>query len=363
MGIDFTERSLAAARWVAMHLAPEAELVLVHVLRRPETPAFLVPLVEPMCEVVSEVAPALYDGLRGVAEQLGADRTSLDMREGSRAEALVRAAEEKGADLICLGGVQHRSGGARFGANLALRIMSRSRLPLLVVPAGRDAEVGRVLAAIDDRPDDRDIVRTAFGASSALGARLDVLHVLSRELQGFVRACRPDESGGTRSFQELELVAARPRRRIRDEAHLFWLTHAWIERRLDAVGAARSDAGTHVRVGDPGQEIIALARAKRSDLIVIGRGGPPLDATSPGASMPIGSTARLVSWAAPCPVLVLAPQPAPRSPAPGPRGRSRIRRPDVVERIAVSPVAPGSFPPAACAPRTIDASDDSRTVA
>lgn len=351
IGIDFTERSLSAARWVAMHLAPEAELVLVHVLRRPEAPAFLYPLLEPMCGVVSEVAPALYESLRHVAEQLGAERTSLDMRDGSRAEALAGAAEERGADLICIGGMRHRRGGARFGANLPLRVMARSRLPLLVVPPGGLAQSGRhVLAAIDDRPDDAVVLQTAVGASAAPGARLDVVHVLSPELHLFVRAVRPEEHDAAHSVRGLELIASPARHRIRDEAHLLRLAHAWIERQLDAAGAAGggvADTGTHVRVGDPGQEIVRLARARHADLIVIGRGGPALDATAGAARLPVGSSARLVSWAAPCPVLVLAPQPAPRAPTPGPRGRSRMRRPDVTDRIAVSTVASRGFPPAA----------------
>lgn len=31
IGIDFTDASLAGARWVSTHLAPRAELLLVHV--------------------------------------------------------------------------------------------------------------------------------------------------------------------------------------------------------------------------------------------------------------------------------------------------------------------------------------------
>ena len=35
VGIDFSERSLATARWVAHHLSPGAELVFVHVVPEP----------------------------------------------------------------------------------------------------------------------------------------------------------------------------------------------------------------------------------------------------------------------------------------------------------------------------------------
>ena len=41
VGIDFGEPSLAAARWIADHLARDAEIVLVHVIPVPSGPAFL----------------------------------------------------------------------------------------------------------------------------------------------------------------------------------------------------------------------------------------------------------------------------------------------------------------------------------
>jgi Universal stress protein family len=41
VGIDFSESSLTAATWVARHVAPGAELVLVYALHVPEPPSFL----------------------------------------------------------------------------------------------------------------------------------------------------------------------------------------------------------------------------------------------------------------------------------------------------------------------------------
>jgi hypothetical protein len=32
VGVDFTDASLAAARWAAAHFAPDAEIVLVHMV-------------------------------------------------------------------------------------------------------------------------------------------------------------------------------------------------------------------------------------------------------------------------------------------------------------------------------------------
>ena len=55
LGIDFSERSLAAARRVAACLAPEAEIVLVHVLRRPDAPTFVQPFLEPMLQLAQRI--------------------------------------------------------------------------------------------------------------------------------------------------------------------------------------------------------------------------------------------------------------------------------------------------------------------
>ena len=41
VAIDFSERSIAAAQWVARHFAPKSELVLVHALELPPPPLFL----------------------------------------------------------------------------------------------------------------------------------------------------------------------------------------------------------------------------------------------------------------------------------------------------------------------------------
>jgi hypothetical protein len=58
-------------------------------------------------------------------------------------------------------------------------------------------------------------------------------------------------------------------------------------------------------MGDAGQEIVATARRSGADVIVVGRGGDRSHAEVPAGALCVGSAARLVLWAAPCPVLVL----------------------------------------------------------
>jgi nucleotide-binding universal stress UspA family protein len=72
VGIDFSEASLAAARWVADHLAPDAELLLVHVVSLPRPPVYLQNEIEPTIDQRSTLAPRLYAALSAFGELLGA---------------------------------------------------------------------------------------------------------------------------------------------------------------------------------------------------------------------------------------------------------------------------------------------------
>ena len=51
-----------------------------------------------------------YGGLRGLAELIGARRTSIHMTAGDPADALARTAVELDADLICVGRGKRRRG-------------------------------------------------------------------------------------------------------------------------------------------------------------------------------------------------------------------------------------------------------------
>lgn len=353
VGIDFSGASLAAARWVATQLAPRAEIVLVHVLPEPEAAPFVRPHLPPMLDVMSDVVPALYGGLRGVADLTGADRTRIDIYTGAPADALALASAEYEADLVCLGRTRSRRGSARFGATTAQRLLTRTRVPVLVVPATRPAAPPRILAALDGRPAGRAAAEMAWRLAGAGSGRVEAVHVLGPELRGFVRACGATaREGGCAARPHLALERAEAAR-IRDEAHLFGLTAQWIARELEAIGAPGTRAAAHVRVGDPGQEIVAFARATGIGIIVIGRGEDGAIPTTAAGRVPVGSTARLVTWVAPAPVLVLSPASTTSDADRSPRGATWRRQvaPARADRVAALGGA-DPHPPAAAAPRT-----------
>lgn len=316
VGVDFSSASLAAARWVAAEVAPRAEVVLVHVLRVPEAPPFLRPHLAPMLEVVADVAPALRGGLRSLARLIDPERVRIEMHAGAPAEALARAAATAGADLVCVGRMPGRRGGARHGASTAHRLLARTSAPVLVVPAGARGRPERVLAAVGDDPRAGAVLRAAAPLARAWEARVDALHVLAPELRALAHASRPadDAPGATRRLARLGGGDVVPL--VLDEAQLERRTSEWLESLLDGAGVAHATGAAHVRTGDPGQEVVALAHAGRHDLIVVGRGGERACACacSRGATegaergaLPVGSGTRLVVAAAPCPVLVLPP--------------------------------------------------------
>src|ERR1041384_6517530 len=132
VGVDFATASLAAVRWVSSAFGHRARILLVHVAHEPRPPAFLTERVPPMADTVNTVA-ALYHGLRGLADLAASDRTEVDVLTGVPADGLAVAAEEFGADLICLGKSGRRRGSGRFGATTPQRVLARTHLPVLVL--------------------------------------------------------------------------------------------------------------------------------------------------------------------------------------------------------------------------------------
>lgn len=307
IGVDFGEASLAAARWIATQASADAELLLVHVDPEPGVPSYVRPHLAPgVPDAAAERGPDLGGALRSVRDLIGSRRARAAISTGAPADVLARTAEEFDADLICVGRGRVRRGSARFGATTPQRLLARSDRPVLVVPrasAGNAAGAPtRVLAAIDERPGGDAVLRTALVLAAPHGAHVDAVHVVEGDLREYARGVsravaatrpRPDTAA-----ERLRLIAGD----ALDDVRLCLLAREWASSRLDAAGALRHRSAPIIRLGDAGQEIVAHAHRTGAGLIVIGRGGPGAGSPSARSS---GSTARLVLWAAPCPVLVL----------------------------------------------------------
>lgn len=161
VGVDFSEASLAAVRWMATEFAPDAEVILAHVESAPRIPSYLPRELVPSPDGRIAVPSAVYGGLRGLADLVGAGRSRVRLRAGEPADALIQVAREVQADLVCVGRGRRRRGGARFGATTSQRVLSRNRLPTLIVPPVRLAAPTRVLVAIDERAGGRRVLEAA----------------------------------------------------------------------------------------------------------------------------------------------------------------------------------------------------------
>ncbi len=303
IGIDFSDASLAGARWVAEHLAPQAELLLVHVVPLPRPPLYLHEHIASTIDQRSRLVPRLYTALRGFADLLGNDRARVGIRTGVPWAAISHVADEVKADLICIGRGNKRKGSSRFGATTPQRLLGVSRVPVLVIPQGVVAKPHRVLAAVSGRRGGERVMRVANSLATEWGLRLKAVHVVEPDvrqdsrLSTGGRAIRP---GGTSAAvgRSIGIDAF-------DDSALRTLASQWVASAVSAVGLTPGDEPS-IRLGDPGQELITLARDEGGlSVIVMGRVGESLPAAPVRAQYRCGSTTRMVLWAAPGPVLVL----------------------------------------------------------
>ena len=281
VGVDFSTASLNAVRWVAGQFAPQARVFVVHVVTAPRTPAFL------RGERVPRAAPAqpeasLYPGLRVFADLAGAARSDVEIRTGSPSAELARVAMEVDADLVCVGRTRKRRGSGRFGATTPQRLLSRTNIPVLIVPDTARLLPGAVLAAVSGGTDGREVLRAAGRLAAKWGVRLDALQAIEPEVLAAV-----DGS-----------IAA-------DEAHLSLRAREWLSRQAAEVAPPALQVRAIARHGDAGEETIAHAARNEIGLIVTERRTRDGAVEEGGGAFDPGSTTRMITWASSCPVLVL----------------------------------------------------------
>ena len=305
IGIDFSDASLAGARWVSTHLAPRAELLLVHVVPLPRPPIYLHEHIGPTIDQRSTLVPRLYTALRGFADLLASDRVRVGIRTGVPWSALAHVAEEVKADLICVGRGPKRQGSSRFGATTPQRLLGISQVPVLVIPQGVVSKPDRVFAALSGRLGGERVIPVAKDLAAGWGSRLEAIHVIEADVHQISRT-----STGTPAAKDWIGTGAVDRGRsigidALDQSALHMLASEWVASTISAAGATESDDSL-IRIGDAGQELITLAReSPGSSVIVIGRAGESLPTPPSRAEYRCGSTTRMVLWAAPGPVFVV----------------------------------------------------------
>jgi len=284
VGIDFSANSLAASRWVAHHFAPDADVVLVHVVAPPDVLSLPRRYTPRTLDELRVFRPQEQGGLRGLGTLLGASRTSTETLSGDPAEVLGWVAADVGADLICVGSGPHRHGSARFGATTPHRLIARTEVPVLVTPRVPHGAPSRILVPFDDRSSGRRVLQAAARLAAAYEAALDALYVIETDTRP--PASRKSEERNLQSFVRAQRRAAG----VVDELQL-----------------PTGRTASFVQPGDAGEQTVSHARRSDSSLIVMGTGERTSALRGDKHARHVGSTTRFVIWAAPCPVLAVPP--------------------------------------------------------
>jgi nucleotide-binding universal stress UspA family protein len=284
VGIDFSANSLAAARWVAHHFAPDADLVLTHVVAKSSVLSLSERHMPRTLDELRVVTPHVQGGLQALAELLGAGPARTEILSGDPAEVLAFTAAHVGADLICVGSSAHRRGSARFGATTPHRLIARTDVPVLVAPRVPSGAPSRILVPFDDRATGKIALQTAARLATAYEASLDALYVIETDTR----------DAFTSNPETLNVLT-------------FFRAQQWAAEVIDDLALPSARAVSFVRPGDAGAQTISHAHRSDCNLIVMGTGERTSAPRGCKYARHVGSTTRFVIWAAPCPVLALPP--------------------------------------------------------
>jgi nucleotide-binding universal stress UspA family protein len=282
IAIDFSERSIAAAQWVARVFAPKSELVLVHALQLPERPRFLGDRFALRAEDVETCRMGARARLRQLGQQIGRGLVWEEIRSGRPDDQVLLVAQDYDADLIVTGSHRDRPGLWNRLGSTADRILNAACVPVLVVHGAPRSVPRSLLVAVDDSEVANTVIERARVLARELGAKGKVAHVLP---QGTIDRLL---SAGEVNAYDLRVIEA--------EKQLVEATQNWLETQLglqDSLTAA-------VLVGDAAETILHEARKLGSELILLGK-----ERRSSLSRLLLGSVAGAVIRGANCPVLVI----------------------------------------------------------
>jgi nucleotide-binding universal stress UspA family protein len=243
VGIDFSAPSVEAAQWVARHFAPDAELVLLHVISTPN-PAPI------------ESASAEKQ-LRGISESMNAKGITLEIREGDPVEILDAVAAEFSADIIVAGTHSKRPGLQNALGSTAEHLVRASERPVLLVTGPRLTGMSHVLVPVAKAEAATDALRWAGVLSRQFQARVTALHVVTAGAASGALAALTVVSGTPPIDPVTQVATAKT-------------SDQWVESAV-AAGVPRERASGEVAFGEATGEILSAVERLGADLVVMGR--------------------------------------------------------------------------------------------
>jgi nucleotide-binding universal stress UspA family protein len=287
IALDFSDVGIAAAKWATEVFAPDAEVMLAHVIELPDWPRFARDKLPPLESVEAVAREHAEMRLRETATFLTSGITRRDVRVGKPAEVITALARETKADLVVIGPHDDRPRPSRFLGTTAERIVRTSPVPVLVAgnpPAGAPRTI---LVPIDDADITATVLRWTRDVATRFDADVTLLHVMSNAVYSHVASmsyATADSEADAHKEIEKELAQAGVR---------------WLEE-LARTGIERDRVTAAVTYGKAGHAALEMANAMVAGLIILGRRGSGLVAPAL-----LGSTVGTVLHGARCPVLVV----------------------------------------------------------
>lgn len=166
IGVDLSEPSLRAAKWVARSFAPDAEIVLLHCLS---------PLL--VLKRVGEARRIASKTLRSLEQSIGVERCAHSVRVGDPARTLADFAAEVDADIIAVGAHEEHPDRLPSLGSTAERLVRCSPVPVLLcatTPAGAPRSV---LLPVNSGEVTTDLAEWTESLAERFEARLAMVHV------------------------------------------------------------------------------------------------------------------------------------------------------------------------------------------
>ena len=281
VGVDFSDPSVAAARWVAAHLIDGEDLILAHAICIPEPPRFLRGLLPPVNPLLEDARRGAELRLRELSPSLGATRIWPEIRLGRPDEVLTEIALEYRAELVVVGPHGDRPGMWKLLGGTAERATSHARWPVLLARGLPSGPAKTLLVALDESDVTASVIQWAGRVARRSGSNVIVMHVVNPLLAGAVT------------------IAAGTVERRRAEEQIRQGSERWLREQI--AGTDLEGAATEIAFGDPGFEILGAIKRFKADLLILGRNSP-----GRGRAMWLGGTATFVLRNGDGPVLVVS---------------------------------------------------------
>ena len=202
-----------------------------------------------------EYARRISDEAASLATQNGCARVEAMVEIGDPARTIVALAEEYKAHAIVMGRRGTGNASGLFLGSVSTRVSHLSDRRVITV-RGRDADIARVLVAVDGSEHSMRAVKLACVIAKGFGADLDILHVAAMaDLVPLVMS-----GVDAREYNEVEDILRQAGGQIVNEA----------QRIAADLGV---EATTTIEVGDAATRIVGRAADLDTDVICIGRRG------------------------------------------------------------------------------------------